>query len=82
MPRTKQIKRRSALACTILGALLLLAPLAAGAGAQSYSAYPSWDAMHAAADSKYAAVTCVSGTAGYTGFWFFGAEQFDATNRY
>ncbi|MCX5683703.1 MAG: hypothetical protein NT049_08465, partial [Planctomycetota bacterium] len=32
--------------------------------------------------SNYAAVTRVSGTAGYTGFWFFGAEQFDATNRY
>jgi hypothetical protein len=24
----------------------------------------------------------VSGTTGYTGFWFFGIEQFDKTDRY
>ena len=66
----------------LLGAFLLLAAPAAGADGQGYSTYASWDAMHAATDSKYATVTRVSGAAGYTGFWFFGAEQFDATNRY
>jgi hypothetical protein len=58
--------------------------LAAGApaAAQSYSTYTSWDAMDAAADTRYAAVRRISGTSGCTGFWFFGIEQFDATNRY
>ena len=73
---------RGVLTYRLLGALLLTASLAAGADAQNYSTYTSWDAMHAATDSKYATVTRVSGTTGYTGFWFFGAEQFDVTNRY
>ena len=30
--------------------------------------------MDQATDAKYATMTRVSGTAGYTGFWFFGAS--------
>jgi hypothetical protein len=63
-----------------VSSLLLIASFAEGA--QSYSSYTSWDAMNAATNSQYATVHRISGTSGYTGFWFFGAEQFDATNRY
>jgi hypothetical protein len=50
--------------------------------AASYSTYTTWDAMHAATTTKYTPVVRISGTSGYTGFWFFGAEQFDPTGRY
>ena len=66
----------------VLGMAILAATLGATAGAQDYSIYPSWDAMDKSPDAKYATVTRVSSTVGYTGFWFFGAEQFDATDRY
>ena len=66
----------------VLGMAILAAILGGTAGAQDYSVYTSWDAMDNSPDAKYANVTRVSGTVGYTGFWFFGAEQFDATNRY
>jgi len=52
------------------------------ADAAGYSVYQSWSDMDKATDAKYATVTRVSGDIGYTGFWFFGAEQFDASNRY
>jgi hypothetical protein len=68
--------------CAAFCASLLITALAARAGAADYSLYPSWSDMDKATDSKYATITRVSGDAGYTGFWFFGAEQFDASNRY
>jgi hypothetical protein len=52
------------------------------AAAQEYSTYKTWTAMDQATDSKAANVVRVSGTKGYTGFWFFGCQQFDPTNRY
>lgn len=63
-------------------ASLLITALAATAAAAGYSAYRSWSDMDKATNSKYAAVTRLSGDMGYTGFWFFGAEQFDPSNRY
>ncbi|MBE0537354.1 MAG: hypothetical protein IH624_16950 [Phycisphaerae bacterium] len=50
--------------------------------AQNYSTYSSWAAMDAADDARYPAVHRISGANGYTGFWFFGIEQFDPTDRY
>lgn len=50
--------------------------------AADYSVYKTWDAMDRAQDAKYVKAQRISGEKGYTGFWFFGAEQFDATNRY
>ena len=49
---------------------------------QAYSTYSSINDLMAATDSKYSAVTRISGTTGYTGFWFFGIEQFDPSDRY
>ncbi len=63
-------------------ALLPIVSLAAGVGAAEYSAHTNWAAMDQAADAKYAPAHHISGTNGYTGFWFFGAEQFDVSNRY
>jgi len=48
----------------------------------AYSVYKTWDAMDQATDARYATTHHISGTDGYTGFWFFGAEQFDVSNRY
>ena len=70
--------RRTVLTAAAVTALLFIP----AAKAADYSVYPSWDAMDRATDAKYATVTRVSGDSGYTGFWFFGAEQFDASNRY
>lgn len=53
-----------------------------GVVGQSYSTYSNINDLMAATNSKYATVTRISGTTGYTGFWFFGIEQFDASNRY
>ena len=47
-----------------------------------YSVYQSWSDMDKATNAKYATAVRVSGDAGSTGFWFFGAEQFDVSNRY
>ena len=69
-------------ATILLVVLLLLGNLQFSAIAQEYSTYKTWDAMHASTNSKFSNATRVSGTDGYTGFWFFGIEQFDATNRY
>lgn len=49
---------------------------------QPYSVYSSIDDLVAAEDSKYADVRMISKTPGYTGFWFFGIEQFDKSDRY
>ena len=49
---------------------------------QSYSTYSSIDELIAAENSKYADFKMISKTPGYTGFWFFGIEQFDKTDRY
>jgi len=68
--------------CAALFALSLIATLTVRVGAADYSVYPSWEAMDKATDAKYATITRVSGNTGYTGFWFFGIEQFDASNRY
>ena len=62
--------------------LAILMAAAAAAEAQEYSQYKTWTAMDQATDAKVPAITRVSGTTGYTGFWFFGCEQFDPTNRY
>ena len=68
--------------------LLVELPAFAQAGADSapatvgYSRYHSWSDMDKATDAKCANVIRVSGDKGYTGFWFFGAEQFDVSNRY
>jgi hypothetical protein len=50
--------------------------------ARDYSPYASWEAMDKATNAQCATVIRVSGTNGYTGFWFFGMEQFDVMNRY
>lgn len=64
---------------SVAATLLLATSFAASAGAADYSVYSSWAAMDRA---KYATTHRISGTNGYTGFWFFGAEQFDISNRY
>ncbi len=65
---------------TITIAILMAA--VAAAEAQEYSQYKTWADMDKATGAKVPNVVRVSGTTGYTGFWFFGCEQFDATNRY
>ena len=49
---------------------------------QSYSTYSRIDDLIAAENSKYADFKMITKTPGYTGFWFFGIEQFDKTDRY
>ena len=49
---------------------------------QSYSTYSSIDDLMAAENSKYADFKMISVTPGYTGFWFFGVEQFDKSDRF
>ena len=61
---------------------LFITTLAARGGAADYSIYTNWADMDQATNAKYATAHRISGTNGYTGFWFFGAEQFDASNRY
>ena len=68
-------------ATILLVVLLLLGNLQFSAIAQEYSTYKTWDAMHASTNSKFSNATRVSGTDGYTGFWFFGIEQFDIQGR-
>ncbi|MGA2255322.1 MAG: hypothetical protein ABSG53_11720 [Thermoguttaceae bacterium] len=66
----------------VAASALIAFTLAARAGATNYSVYSSWSAMDKATDSKYVTAIRVSGDVGYTGFWFFGAEQFDVSNCY
>ena len=47
---------------------ILAATLGGKTVAQDDSIYTSWDDMDKATDAKYANVTRVSGTTGYTGF--------------
>ena len=47
-----------------------------------YSIYKTWEDMDKATDAKYPKVVRLSGEKGYTGFWFFGMQQFDPTDRY
>jgi hypothetical protein len=49
---------------------------------QEYSVYSTIDDLMSATDSKYSKITRVSDTTGYTGFWFFGVDQFDKKDRY
>jgi hypothetical protein len=61
---------------------LCLSP-AHAATTYSYSTYTTWDAMNAATTTKYQPYTRISENDGrFTGFWFFGAQQFDKTGRY
>lgn len=53
----------------------------AESAAQQYSVYNSIDELMSATDSKYVPYRKVAGE-GYNGFWFFGVDQFDRTNRY
>lgn len=78
MQAMKEIPRGRAIFC----ASLLITTLAASEGAADYSIYTNWADMDQATDAKYAITHRLSGANGYTGFWFFGIEQFDATNRY
>ena len=69
----------------ILFLLLTFSTAASAAGVQhpaGYTIYKSWAEMDKAKDAKYVEAVRVSGEEGYTGFWFFGIEQFDATDRY
>lgn len=57
---------------TFLCSVLLTWLVSYVAVGQSYSTYSSINDLMAADNSQYATVTRVSGTTGYTGFWFFG----------
>ncbi len=68
--------------CSVRGAVALMTALANKALAADYSVYRTWTDMDQATGAKYLTAHRISGTNGYTGFWFFGAEQFDASSRY
>src|SRR6185369_4465176 len=63
-------------------ALVLALTLPTPARAQTYSTYKSWREMDQATDAVYPRAVRISGREGYTGFWFFGCQQFDVTDRY
>jgi hypothetical protein len=70
-----------------LGLVAISLVIAARAQAQEYTTYRTWNEVVAGASARYAKVVRVSdpGTQArpaYTGFWFFGIDQFDATGRY
>ena len=80
---TKEI--RILLRASILVTTLLI--LGSGASTREYTTYKTWDEVLAGTDAKYAPLVRVSdpGTDAspvYTGFWFFGVDQFDSTERY
>ncbi|HKP17162.1 MAG TPA: hypothetical protein VJT84_01705, partial [Gaiellaceae bacterium] len=57
------------------------------AGGQGYSTFRSWADLFAHKDAAYPKLTRLSdpgtkGSPSYTGFWWYGIEQFDATGRY
>src|SRR5678816_530343 len=71
---------------TLSVAILTLA-FAAAAEAQEYTTYKTWSEVVAGTNAKYATLKRISdpGTStapAYTGFWFFGMEQFDPTGQY
>ena len=49
---------------------------------QSYSTFSNIDELIASENSIYADYMQITTTPGFTGFWFFGIEQFDKTDRY
>ena len=63
-------------------AKLLVTALSAKTQAAEYTVYTNWSDMDRATNAKYVTAHRISGTNGYTGFWFFGAEQFDTSSRY
>src|SRR6185503_10418204 len=70
-----------------LTTVILTLALAAAAEAQEYTTYKTWSEVVAGTNAKYATLKRISdpGTStspAYTGFWFFGIDQFDATGRY
>src|SRR5262249_12315957 len=65
--------------CLLALAALLASPCAT---AQEYSVFASWDEMDGAKDAAYPPMVRISGREGFTGFWFFGCQQFDATDRF
>lgn len=64
------------------GALHAEPPVAAIQHPAGYSVYKTWDGMDKAADARLPQAVQLSREPGYTGFWFFGIEQFDPTDRY
>lgn len=61
---------------------ILITSFSSPVSCQSYSVYESVDEMMKAENSYYAKISRISGNEGYTGFWFFGVNQFDKTGRY
>ena len=57
-------------------------PIITKSDVAAYSVYKTWAEMDSATDAKYPPTQHISGTNEYTGFWFFGAEQLEPTNRY
>jgi len=47
-----------------------------------YSIYKTWRDMHRAADARLPKIVQLSEEPGYTGFWYFGIDQFDPSDRY
>jgi hypothetical protein len=73
-------------AIPVIIAAVLLVP-AARANGQDYTTYRTWAELIEGSGAKYAKPTRLSdpGTSerpAYTGFWFFGIDQFDETGRY
>jgi hypothetical protein len=66
--------------CLAIAALLLITGFTVCA--QSYSTYKSWNEMAKATASQYAKVIQLTSAPGYTGFFFMGKQQFDASERY
>jgi len=70
-----------------LAVAILILGIAAATEAQDYTTYRTWSEAVAGIDAKYAKLTRISdpgtpASPGYTGFWFFGLEQFDVSGRY
>ena len=77
---TVKLLFRAAVAILTLG-------FAVSSEAQEYTTYRTWNELVEGTNAKYAPIRRVSnpGTSAdpaYTGFWFFGIEQFDPNGRY
>ena len=73
-------------AIPLIMAAALLVPAGRAKG-EDYTTYRTWAELIEGAGAKYATLTRLSdpGTSekpAYTGFWFFGVDQFDETGRY
>ena len=71
----------------LIGSAILTLAFVATAAAQDYTTYRTWSEVVAGTNAKYATIKRISdpGTStspAYTGFWFFGIDQFDSTGRY